>query len=330
MITLVTGASGFVGSAIVRQLLQAGHQVRALLRKHSPQDNIHDLPVEIVTGDLTDISSLHNAVSDCSALFHVAADYRLWMRNPDDMYRVNVEGTRSIMLAAAEAGITRIVYTSSVATLGLHANGAPADETTPSKLDGMIGHYKRSKFMAETIVRKLVAEQGLPAIIVNPAGPAGPRDIKPTPTGQMILDTMRGRMPGYIDTGLNIVHVDDVAKGHLLAFERGVTGERYILGGENLALKDILGRVAILANRTPPRIRMPYHVVLPLAWLSEAAATITGAAQPLIAVDGVRMTRKRMFFSSNKARRELGYNPRPAQAALEDAVTWFKQHGYCK
>jgi len=245
------------------------------------------------------------------------------------MYQINVDGTRSIMLAAAEAGVSRIVYTSSVATIGLHADSTPADESTPSSLDDMIGHYKRSKFLADEAVRKLVSGQGLPAIIVNPAGPVGPRDIKPTPTGQMVLDTMRGRMPGYVDTGLNIVHVDDVAEGHMLAFERGVAGERYILGGENLVLKEILGRVAILSGRQPPHIRMPYHVVLPLAWISEVIATMTGAAQPLIAVDGVRMTRKRMFFSSDKARRELGYNPRPAQAAIEDAVTWFKQHGYC-
>jgi len=296
MTTLVTGASGFVGSALVRRLLQAGHEVRVLLRKSSPRDNIADLPVEIVSGDLTDIPSLQRAVSGCSSLFHAAADYRLWTRNPDAMYRANVDGTRDIMLAAAEAGVSRIIYTSSVATLGHHADGAPADESTPSRLEDMIGHYKRSKFMAEEVVRKLVTEQHLPAVIVNPAGPIGPRDIKPTPTGQMILDTMCGRMPGYIDTGLNIVHVDDVAEGHLLAFKHGKAGGRYILGGENLPLKEIL----------------------------------TGAAQPLIAVDGVRMTRKHMYFSSDKARSELGYAPRPAQDALADAVSWFRQHGYCK
>jgi len=329
MTALVTGASGFVGSAIVRRLLQAGHQVRVLLRQHSPHDNIIDLPVEIVHGDLTDRASLAAAVSGCSSLFHAAADYRLWVRNPAAMYQVNVDGTRALMVAAADAGVSRIVYTSSVATLGLNADGAPADETTPSRLDDMIGHYKRSKFMAEEIVRKLVLEQQLPAVIVNPAGPVGPRDIKPTPTGQMVLDTMRGRMPGYIDTGLNIVHVDDVACGHLLAFEHGKPGERYILGGDNLPLKEILTRVAMLAGRKPPRLRMPYYGVLPLAWLSEAIASMTGAAQPLIAVDGVRMTRKHMYFCSDKARRELGYTPRPAQAALEDAVTWFNQHGYC-
>ncbi|MDQ6981550.1 MAG: NAD-dependent epimerase/dehydratase family protein [Mariprofundus sp.] len=330
MTTLVTGASGFVGSAIVRRLLQAGHQVRVLLRKHSPRNNINDLPVEIVSGDLTDMPSLENAASGCSSLFHAAADYRLWTRNPDEMYRVNVDGTRNIMLAAIEAGVSHIVYTSSVATIGLHADSTPADESTPSSLDDMIGHYKRSKFMAESVVRNLVAEQSLPAVIVNPAGPVGPRDIKPTPTGQMILDTMRGRMPGYIDTGLNIVHVDDVAEGHLLAFEHGLAGERYILGGENLPLKEILTRVATLAGRKPPRIRMPYYGVLPLAWLSEVIASITSATQPLIAMDGVRMTRKHMYFSSDKAQRKLGYNPRPAQAALEDAVIWFKQLGYCK
>ncbi len=330
MTTLVTGASGFVGSAIVRRLLQAGHAVRVLLRKNSPQDNIADLPVEIVSGDLSDTPSLARAVSGCSSLFHAAADYRLWTRNPDDMYKANVDGTRNIMMIAAEAGVSRIVYTSSVATIGLHADSTPADETTPSTLDDMTGHYKRSKFLAESAVLRMISEQGLPAVIVNPAGPVGPRDIKPTPTGQMVLDTMRGRMPGYIDTGLNIVHVDDVAEGHLLAFENGTTGERYILGGENLALKEILTRVAKIAGRRPPQLRMPYHGVLPLAWISEIFAYVTGAEQPFIAVDGVRMTRKKMFFSSEKARRELGYSPRPAQAALEDAVAWFRQHGYCK
>ncbi len=326
MTTLVTGASGFVGSAIVRRLLQAGHAVRVLLRKNSVRDNISELPLEIVTGDLTDIASLQYAVAGCSSLFHAAADYRLWTRHPDAMYSANVDGSRNLMLAAAEAGVSRIVYTSSVATLGIHPDGSAANENTPSSLNDMIGHYKRSKFMAEETVRQLVSTQGLPAVIVNPAGPVGPRDIKPTPTGQMVLDTMCGRMPGYMDTGLNIVHVDDVAEGHLLAFEHGKIGERYILGGENLPLLDILTRVATLAGRKPPRIRIPYYGVLPLAWLSEVAACITGAAQPLIAVDGVRMTRKRMYFSSDKARRELGYAPRPAQEALADAVAWFRQH----
>ena len=326
MTTLVTGASGFVGSAIVRRLLQAGHEVRVLLRENSRRDNINQLPVEVATGDLTNAASLRRALTGCSALFHAAADYRLWTPDPDVMYRANVDGSRNLMLAAIDAGVSRIVYTSSVATLGSHADGAPADEHTPSGLHDMVGHYKRSKFLAEESVRHLVSEQGLPAVIVNPAGPVGPRDIRPTPTGQMVLDTMRGRMPGYMDTGLNIVHVDDVAEGHLLAFEHGRVGERYILGGENLPLLDILTRVAKLAGRKPPRIRMPYYGVLPLAWLSEVAARISGAAQPLIAVEGVRMTRKRMYFSSDKARRELGYAPRPAQEALADAVAWFRQH----
>jgi len=328
MTTLVTGASGFVGSAIVRRLLRAGHEVRVLLRANSPQENISKLPVEVVIGDLTNTTSLARAVVGCSALFHAAADYRLWTRHPKAMYQSNVDGTHNIMLAAANAGVTRIVYTSSVATLGLHADGTPANETTPSTLGAMIGHYKRSKFLAEADVRQLAQQQALPIVIVNPAGPVGPRDIKPTPTGKMILDTMRGRMPGYIDTGLNIVHVDDVAEGHWLAFKHGEIGERYILGGENLPLKEILTRVATLSGQHPPRIRMPYHAVLPLAIISELVATITGASQPLIAADGVRMTRKQMYFSSDKARAKLGYTPRPAQRALEDAVHWFESLHY--
>jgi len=242
MKTLVTGASGFVGSAIVRQLLDADHSVRVLLRPNSPKDNIAGLDVETSIGDLTDTSSLKQAANGCTALFHAAADYRLWAPHPQSMYATNVDGTHNIMQAALDAGIERIVYTSSVATLGLNQDGTPAGEEAASSLDHMIGHYKRSKFMAEAIVKDMVAVEGLPAVIVNPSTPVGPRDIKPTPTGKMILDAARGRMPAYVDTGLNIVHVDDVATGHLLALDRGTIGERYILGGENMSLKDILSR----------------------------------------------------------------------------------------
>jgi len=329
MKALVTGASGFVGSAIVRQLLDAGHHVRVLLRANSLRDNIKGLDVEIAVGNLTDTTTLKQATTGCSALFHAAADYRLWAPQPQPMYAANVDGTRNIMQAALDAGVERIIYTSSVATLGINQDGTPADEDTPSSLDGMIGHYKRSKFMAEEIIRKLVEKEELPAVIVNPSTPVGPRDIKPTPTGKMILDAARGRMPAYVDTGLNIVHVDDVAAGHLLALEQGVIGERYILGGENMSLKDILSQVATIAGRKPPRIRLPHNAVLPMAWVAQEIARISGAAQPIMTVDGVRMAKKHMFYASTKAEHDLGYTHRPATQALQDAVGWFRSHGYC-
>ncbi len=331
MKTIVTGASGFVGSAIVRCLLGAGRRVRVLLRSGSPRDNIEGLDVEIVIGDLTDTATLKQAVAGCSSLFHVAADYRLWVPDPRPMYAINVDGTRNIMRAALDAGVQRIVYTSSVATLGIHPDGTPADENTLTSLDDMIGHYKRSKFMAEMIVCKLVEQEALPAIITHPSTPVGPRDIKPTPTGKMILDAARGRMPAYVDTGLNIVHVDDVATGHLLALEKGVSGEHYILGGENMSLKNILSQVAAIVGRRPPRIRLPHNAVLPMAWVAQGIARLSGsgAAQPIMTVDGVRMARKHMFYSSAKAGRELGYTHRAAHEALRDAVEWFRVHGYC-
>ena len=330
MKTLVTGASGFVGSAIVRHLLDAGHSVRVLLRSSSPHDNLEGLDVEMVIGDLTNTSSLKRAAGGCATLFHAAADYRIWAPHPQTMYAANVDGTRNMMRAALDAGVHRIVYTSSVATLGIHQNGTSADEETPSSLDSMIGHYKRSKFMAEAVVRDMVTAEGLPAVIVNPSTPVGPRDIKPTPTGKMILDAARGRMPAYVETGLNIVHVDDVATGHLLALNKGMIGDRYILGGENMSLKDILSQIATITNRNPPHIRLPHHVVLPLAWIAQALACISGTAQPIMTVDGVRMAKKHMFYSSAKAERRLGYTHRPAAAALRDAIAWFHSHAYLR
>jgi len=328
MTTLVTGASGFIGSSIVRQLLIHGHQVRVLLRVGSPPDNLAGLDVQQVIGDLTDAESLKGAVKGCSSLIHSAADYRLWTIDPKPMYAANVQGTENIMRAARDAGIERIVYTSSVATLGLRADKTPADENTPSSLENMIGHYKRSKFIAEALVQKMAAEDGLPVVIVNPSMPAGPHDIKPTPSGQMIFDCARGRMPAYVNTGLNIVHVDDVAKGHLLALKHGKIGERYILGGENLTLQKILTQIATLAGQKPPRIFLPHNLVLPLAWITEILARIT-SAQPLMTVDGVRMAKKHMYYSSAKAEKALGYTHRPAIEALRDAVDWFQSHGYC-
>lgn len=327
MKTLVTGGTGFVGSAVIRRLLAAGHDVRALVRETSDCRNLQGLPVEFVTGDLTERASLDRALAGCSALFHVAADYRLWTPNPNELYHSNVDGTRNIMRAALDGGVERVVYTSSVATLGCNSNGAPADETTPSSLDDMIGHYKRSKFLAEAEVHRLISEQGLPAMIVNPSTPVGPGDIKPTPTGRMIRDAVAGRIPAFVDTGLNIVHVDDVAVGHLLAFERGVVGERYILGGTNMNLQQILTKISEIAGRTPPRIRLPHNVVLPIAGLVEAWARLFKTAEPLVTLDGLRMAKKTMYFSSEKARGELGFNPRPAEEALADAVAWFRRKG---
>ncbi len=329
MKTLLTGASGFVGAALARQLLEAGHELRTLVRPSSERDNLAGLDLEIVTGDLRDAASLQRALKGCRALFHVAADYRLWTPRPEDLYASNVDGSRNIMRAALDAGVERIVYTSSVATLGLNADGSPATEETPVSIDDMIGHYKRSKFLAEQAVRELIREQGLPAVIVNPSTPIGPRDIKPTPTGRIIVDAASGRIPAYVDTGLNIAHVDDVARGHVLAFERGETGERYILGGEDMSLRLILEHIARMTGRTPPRIRLSQSVVMPIAWLSECWARLTNGPEPRATLDGVRMSRKWMYFSSAKARERLGYTHRPATEALHDALAWFQAHGYC-
>ncbi len=328
MSTLVTGATGFVGSAVVRALMARGRGVRVLVRDGSDRRNIEGLDVEIVTGDLTDRASLKRALRGSEALFHVAADYRLWVPRPGVMYEANEAGTRNIMEATLDAGVERIVYTSSVATIGLNADRTPANEETPSGLSDMIGHYKKSKFLAEEEVRRLIEKEALRAVIVNPSTPIGPRDIKPTPTGRLIVNALAGKMPAYVDTGLNIVHVDDVAEGHMLAMERGKVGERYILGGENLTLSEILGRIAAIAGIKAPRVRLPHGVVMPLAHVSEAWARLTGAKDPMLTKDGVKMARKYMFFSSRKAVEELGYSPRPAEEALKDAVTWFRENGY--
>ena len=327
--TLVTGASGFVGAAVVRCLLDAGHSIRVLIRPTSDRRNVDNLPIEVAVGDLAEPSTLAPALEGCDALFHVAADYRLWTRNPSELYTTNVDGTVALMGAALTAGVERIVYTSSVATLGIRPDRQPSDEETPVSLADMVGDYKRSKFLAEEAVKRLVEHEGLPAVIVNPSTPVGPRDVKPTPTGRMILDATCGRMPAYVDTGLNIVHVDDVANGHLLAFERGAVGQRYVLGGENLTLREILGRIAVITGRPAPRIRLPHAVVLPIAYVSQAWARLTGGGEPRATVDGVRMSRKYMFFSSDKARRDLGYAPRPAEEALREAERWFRENGYC-
>ena len=326
---LVTGGTGFVGAAVVRALLARGEQVRALVRPTSDRRNLEGLDVELAVGQLEDAASLRAAVAGCHGLFHVAADYRLWVPDPTAMQRANLDGTRALMKAALEADVSRIVYTGSVATLGHTSDGAPADETTPSELAEMVGPYKRSKFLAEREVSRMVAEEGLPAVIVNPSTPIGQRDIKPTPTGRIVVMAATGRMPAYVDTGLNIVHVADVAAGHLLAYDKGRVGERYILGGQNLSLAEILRAVVLLVGRRAPSIELPRIAVYPVALVAEAVARVTGR-EPMATLDGLRMARWKMWFSSAKAEREVGYIHRPAEAALADAVRWFADNGYLR
>jgi dihydroflavonol-4-reductase len=327
MTTLVTGASGFVGAAVLRHLVAAGHDVRVLVRPTSDRRNLADVACEVVVGDLADPASLAAAVRGCTALFHVAADYRLWVRDPAVMYRANVEGTRDLLRAAAAAGATRIVYTSSVAAVGFRPDGTPADELTTASLADMVGHYKRSKYMAEQEVIRLAREEGVPVVAVNPAAPFGPRDVKPTPTGRIVVEFARGRMPAYLDTGLNVVHVDDVAEGHLQAFDRGKVGERYILGADNMTLRELLEVLAAHLGRRAPRLRLPRAPLVPVAVAAEAIGRLARIEPPLT-VDALRMARKRMFFSSDKARRELGYAPRSGRQALTDAADWFRKEGY--
>jgi len=327
MTDLVTGASGFVGAAVARYLLAHDRRVRVLLRPASDRRNIDGLDVEVAEGDLTDPRSLAAAVDSCEGVFHVAADYRLWAPDPAPMFAANVDGSRAVIRAAMDAGVRRIVYTSSVAVLGIHTDGTPANEDSPVGFGDMIGPYKQSKFRAEEAVRRLIAEDGAPVVIVNPSTPIGPGDVKPTPTGRMIVEAASERMPAFVDTGLNVVHVDDVAEGHRLAFEKGAVGERYILGGDDMALADILAGIARLTGRKPPAVRLPHDLIVPVAWVAEAWARIAGG-EPFVTCDGIRMARKKMFFSSDKARAALGYTPRPAGEALADAVAWFRDNGY--
>ncbi|HEY4751360.1 MAG TPA: hopanoid-associated sugar epimerase [Steroidobacteraceae bacterium] len=325
MRALVTGATGFVGSAVARALLREGWQVRVLVRDSSDRRNLDGLETEVVSGDLNDRGSLERAAKGCEALFHVAADYRLGARRPQELYRTNVEGTRNVLSAAQLAGVARIVYTSSVATIGIPADGSAGTEDSPVALADMIGHYKRSKFLAEQVARE-AARAGAPVVIVNPSTPVGPGDVKPTPTGRMVQDAAAGRMPAYVDTGLNIVHVDDVAAGHLLALSRGRSGEHYILGGENMSLRAILTEITGLAGRSPPRIRLPTAALLPIAYVADALGRLSGRTMRLT-VEGVRLARKRMYFSSDKAARELGYRWRAPSEAFRDAVQWLREQG---
>ena len=325
--TLVTGATGFVGSAVARRLSLEGTRLRALVRPGSPRFQLDGLDLEFAGGDLRDVQSIRAAMAGIRHVFHVAADYRLWARDRSEIFAVNVEGTRNVMQEALRAGVERVVYTSSVATLGLRADGAPADESVPLSVEEGIGAYKRSKIAAERLVEAMVRQDRLPAVIVNPSTPIGPRDVKPTPTGRIIVEAACGRMPGFLDTGLNFVHVDDVAEGHLAALRRGVVGERYILGGENVVLADMLAEVARLVGRRPPRFRIPRAVVVPVAYLAEAKAWLTGR-EPFTTLDGLRLAEHYMFFTAAKAERELGFHARPYRQALADAIEWFRAAGY--
>jgi dihydroflavonol-4-reductase len=325
-VTLVTGATGFVGSHVVRCLVARGEPVRALVRDGSRRDLLADLPVDPVVGDLRDASSLLRACHGVRRVFHVAADYRLWAPDPREIYESNVTGTRNLLEAASRAGVERFVYTSTVATVAVPRPGVLPDESTEARLEEMIGHYKRSKFLAEQEAFR-AAEAGMPVVIVNPTTPVGPGDAKPTPTGRILLDFLRGRMPAYVDTGLNLVAVEDVAEGHLLAAERGEIGRRYILGHQNMSLKQILGVLARITGRPAPRVRLPHAVAYMAGLADELMARMRGRA-PQIPLEGVRMARHKMFVDCSRAVRELGFAPGPVEAALERAVAWYQDRGY--
>jgi dihydroflavonol-4-reductase len=327
-VVLVTGASGFVGSAVARKLATRGFTVRALVRPSSPRTNFADFACELVEGDMRDEASMTRAGRGARYLFHVAADYRLWARDSEDIVRNNREGTRATMQAALVAGIERIVYTSSVATLKPLA-GRAADELSRHDEASAPGAYKRSKVVAERVVEDMVRDAGLPAVIVNPSTPIGPRDVKPTPTGRIIVEAASGRMPAFLDTGLNLVHVDDVAEGHLLALERGRTGQSYILGGEDVGLKDMLAAIASLTGRRAPGVQLPRRPLYPLAYAAEAVASVTGR-EPFLTVDALKMAKYHMFFDSGLAARELGYCTRPYREGLADAIAWFRSAGFVK
>jgi dihydroflavonol-4-reductase len=324
----VTGATGFIGASLVRELLKEGCLVKALVRPGSSRKNLAGLDVELFEGDLLDKASLERGLSGCDTLFHAAADYRLWTRDPKSMYAVNVGGTRSILEAAMKRGISRIVYTSSVGTLGNPGNGTPGTEATPVTFTEMICHYKRSKFLAEREAEGF-AKRGLPVVIVNPSTPVGHLDIKPTPTGKMIVDFLNRKMPAYLDTGLNLIDVEDCARGHVLAARHGRAGEKYILGHENLSLQEIFCYLQKISGLTAPLIKLPYTPILMAAHINEVLSRFTGK-EPMIPLAGVRMARKQMFFDSTKAKRDLGLPQRPIKIALGKAIDWFYNHGYVR
>ncbi|HEV2418242.1 MAG TPA: hopanoid-associated sugar epimerase [Terriglobia bacterium] len=326
MISLVTGASGFVGSHVARLLAAQGGEVRVLTRASSDLRAIEGIPVERVSGDLRDPASLKSAVNGVTCVFHVAADYRLWSKNPQEIYASNVEGTRDLLRSAREARVARFVYTSTVGTIAVPVASGLPDETTEARLDQMIGHYKRSKFLAEQEALR-AAREGMPVVIVNPTTPVGPGDWKPTPTGQLIVDFLNGKTPAYVDTGLNIVRVEDVAKGHLLAAERGRVGERYLLGAENMTLLEIFATLAKFSGRPAPRWKIPYSLALAAGYGDAAISAITGR-MPRIPLEGVRMARHKMFADCSKAARDLGFQPGPAAEALRRAAKWYAENGY--
>ena len=324
----VTGGTGFVGAHVVRKLIERGDRVTCLVRPTSNRKLLEGLAVEIAVGDVTEIDSLLPHLSDVDELYHAAADYRLWARDPSEIYRTNVEGTRTVLEAARLIGVPHVVYTSTVGCLGLPEDGSPGDETTPVTRDELVGHYKKSKYEAEQVAIEFAAS-GLDVVIVNPSTPVGPGDIKPTPTGKIVLDFLRGKMAAYVDTGLNLISVEDCALGHLLAAEKGRTGERYILGNRNMTLREILETLARITNRPAPSVRIPHWVALAAACASTACARVRGA-EPGIPIDGALMARKRMFFSSAKAVSELGLPQSPVDDALARAVEWFLENGYVK
>jgi dihydroflavonol-4-reductase len=326
MTTLVTGATGFVGSHVARQLVSAAQSVRVLVRPNSNLQALAGLHVEYFEGDLRDQKSLERAMHGVRRVFHVAADYRLWTPRPEEIYEINVEGTRKLLAAAQRARVERIVYTSTVATIAVPRNGALPNEDTQATLDEMIGHYKRSKFLAEQVAVEAVSA-GLPVVIVNPTAPVGPWDWKPTPTGRIILDFLKGKMPAYVDTGLNVAPVEDIAAGHLLAAEKGRVGERYILGGRNMTLKQILDALSAITGRPAPRVRLPHALALAAGYADQWFSRLAGR-EPQIPVEGVKMSRHRMFVESDKAAREFGYQPTSVEAALGRAVSWYGQQGY--
>ncbi|MBL8219257.1 MAG: NAD-dependent epimerase/dehydratase family protein [Bryobacterales bacterium] len=320
---LVTGATGFLGWHVAQRLVESGERVRALVR---PSSSVRELDVETATGDLRDPASLERAVAGCRVVYHVAADYRLWAKDSKDLYRSNVDGTRNMLEAARQAGVERFVYTSTVGCIGIPSAGI-GDEETPVSLADMTGHYKRSKFLAEQVALEY-AQSGFPVYIVNPTAPVGDHDVKPTPTGKIIVDFLKGDMPAYVDTGLNLVDASDTARGHVLAAERGKPGERYILGGENMTLRQILEQLAQLSGKPAPKVRIPYAVAYAAGVCSTAAAHLTGK-EPRAPLEGVRMARKKMWVSCDKAKRDLGFTAAPVEQALDRAIRWFERNGYC-